>query len=165
MTIGFTLNGENVVTQAGADHRLIDILRSEFNLTGAKCGCLSGLCGSCLVIFNGNIVPSCMVPAFSVRDSDILTIEGFAKTPEYKDIIQGFELASVKNCGYCDAGKILSAEKIVSCFLSQNIKPKKDEIVLAFQNIKCRCTVLSNLVDGVFQAMQIRERRLQNERI
>ncbi|MDR2110260.1 MAG: 2Fe-2S iron-sulfur cluster binding domain-containing protein, partial [Spirochaetaceae bacterium] len=64
MTIGFILNGEDVVIQADADRRLLDILRGGYKLPGAKQGCLTGSCGVCSVIFNGAVTPSCLIPVF-----------------------------------------------------------------------------------------------------
>ena len=79
MTIGFILNGEDVTAKADSAVRLIDILRRNFGMTGAKCGCLAGRCGACAVIFNGAIAKSCLIPAFRVHGSEIITIEGFSQ--------------------------------------------------------------------------------------
>jgi carbon-monoxide dehydrogenase small subunit len=155
MTISFILNGEDVVTQVEADHRLIDILRTQFGLSGAKNGCLNGRCGACTVMFNGSISPACLIPAFRVRGSEIITIEGFSHTDEHADIAKGFEAAGVQNCGYCDAGKILTAETI----LAQKELPPRNEILAAFGNVRCRCTLGERLVNGVIAAAEIRARR------
>ena len=77
MTIGFILNGEDVVAETGAAIRLVDILRNTFKLSGAKAGCYAGSCGACSVILNGYVAKACLVPAFKIRDSEIITIEGF----------------------------------------------------------------------------------------
>jgi carbon-monoxide dehydrogenase small subunit len=156
MTLGFILNGEDVVVKADADRRLIDILRNHFKLLGAKAGCLSGVCGGCSVIFNGKVVPSCLIPAFRIRGSEIITIEGFSQTNEYQDIREGFSRSGVENCGYCDAGKIL----VVETLLGRNLRPTRDEILLAFRGIKCRCTEPDSLVAGVLATSEIRQRRL-----
>jgi carbon-monoxide dehydrogenase small subunit len=156
MTLGFILNGEDVVVKTDADRRLIDILRNHFKLLGAKAGCLSGVCGACSVIFNGKVVPSCLIPAFRIRGSEIITIEGFSQTDEYQDIRDGFSRSGVENCGYCDAGKILAVETL----LGRNLRPARDEILAAFKGIKCRCTEPDSLVAGVLAASDIRQRRL-----
>jgi carbon-monoxide dehydrogenase small subunit len=156
MTLGFILNGEDVVVKADADRRLIDILRGQFKLLGAKAGCLNGVCGACSVIFNGKVIPSCLIPAFRIRGSEIITIEGFSQTDEYQDIREGFSRSGVENCGYCDAGKILAAETL----LGRNLRPTRDEILLAFKGIKCRCTEPDSLAAGVLAALDIRQRRL-----
>ncbi|MFP3043029.1 2Fe-2S iron-sulfur cluster-binding protein [Treponema primitia] len=156
MTLGFILNGEDVVVKADADRRLIDILRNHFKLLGAKEGCLSGSCGACSVIFNGKVVPSCLIPAFRIRGSEIITIEGFSQTDEYQDIKEGFSRSGVENCGYCDAGKILAVETL----LEGNLRPTRDEILAAFKGIKCRCTEPDSLIEGVLATCDIRQRRL-----
>ncbi|GHV75448.1 (2Fe-2S)-binding protein [Spirochaetia bacterium] len=156
MTLGFILNGEDVVVKADASSRLIDILRNHFKLLGAKAGCLSGVCGACSVIFNGKVVPSCLIPAFRIRGSEIITIEAFSETDEYQDIREGFSQSGVENCGYCDAGKILAVETL----LSRNLRPTREEILLAFKGIKCRCTEPDSLVAGVLATSDIRQRRL-----
>ena len=156
MTIGFILNGEDVIVRTNAETRLVDIIRNTFNLPGTKNGCTIGLCGDCIVIFNGEAVKSCLIPAFKIRDSEIITIEGFSLTDEYQDIIQGFSDAGVDNCGCCNTGKILSAEAL----LIKNSKPTREEIMAAFFGIKCRCTEPESLVQGIFAAAERRRQRL-----
>jgi carbon-monoxide dehydrogenase small subunit len=156
MTINFILNGEDVVVRSEANVRLLDILRDTFKLLGTKAGCLSGNCGVCSVIFNGVVTSSCLVPAFRVRGSEIITIEGFSQTDEYQDIAAGFSRAGVEFCGFCDTGKILSAEAL----LEQSPRPSRSEILAAFRGIKCRCTEPESLVEGVLATADIRQRRL-----
>jgi carbon-monoxide dehydrogenase small subunit len=141
---------------ANADTRLVTILRENFALTGAKRGCLAGICGACSVIFNGDVVKACLIPAFRARGGEIVTIEGFADTGEYQDICQGFERAGVQNCGYCDAGKILTVETL----LVKNPHPSRADILSGFNGIRCRCTEPDSLIEGVLVAASIRQRRL-----
>jgi len=156
MTIGFILNGEDVVVRTNAENRLVDILRGTFNLLGTKSGCRIGQCGVCSVIFNGNVVKSCLIPAFKIWDSEIITIEGFSQTDEYQDIIRGFAEAGVDNCSFCNTGKILTAESL----LSRKPRPTKEEILAAYSGIRCRCTDPESLVRGVTAITEYRRRRL-----
>ncbi|GHV70201.1 (2Fe-2S)-binding protein [Spirochaetia bacterium] len=156
MTIGFILNGEDVVVRTEADTRLIDILRGNFGLLGSKAGCILGICGSCSVIFNGAVAQSCLIPAFKIRSSEIVTIEGFIQNDEYQDIMIGFSRAAVVSCGFCDTGKILTTEAL----LSRNSRPGREEILAAFSGIRCRCTDPESLAAGVMEAAEIRRRRL-----
>ncbi|GHV83433.1 (2Fe-2S)-binding protein [Spirochaetia bacterium] len=158
MTITFILNGEDVETNADANQRLIDIIRDDFKLAGAKSGCLCGNCGSCTVIFNGSIVSACLIPAMRVRGSEIITIEGYELTDEYTDIIKGFNEANVRSCGYCNSAKILITETL----LTQTLEPAQTDIITAFSGIKCRCTDLESLINGVIAAAIIRKRRKNN---
>jgi len=155
MTIGFILNGDDLEFQSGAENRLVDILRNNFGLLGTKTGCYTGQCGACSVIFNGEVVKSCLIPAFKVRSSEIITIEGFSQTDEYQDIILGFSEAGLVNCGFCNTGKIMTAEAL----LGRNRDPTREEILSAFNGIKCRCTEPEELVQGVMKAAEYRRKR------
>ena len=156
MTIGFILNGEDVVVRTNPEARLVDILRNTYNLLGSKTGCNIGKCGACLIIFNGDVVKSCLIPAFKMHGSEIITIEGFSQTDEYQDIVQGFSNTGIENCGFCNTGKILTAEAL----LSRNPRPLHDEILAAFDGIKCRCTEPNSLLQGMLSVIEYRKRRL-----
>ena len=156
MTLGFILNGEDVVIHSEANVRLVDILRINFGLLGTKAGCLTGKCGFCAVIFNGSVGHACLIPAFRVRGSEIITIEGFSQTDEYQDIIAGFTQAGLYSCGYCETSKILNAGSL----LDRIKRPSREEILCAFNGIKCRCTDPAQLVAGVENIVEIRQRRL-----
>ena len=156
MTIGFILNGEDVVVHTNAENRLVDILRGTFKLLGTKTGCNIGNCGSCSIIFNGEVVKSCLIPAFKIRDSEIITIEGFSQTTEYQEIVHGFSETGVDICGFCNTGKILATEAL----LIKNPRPTAEEILAAFFGIKCRCTEPESLVRGVMAAAEQRRRRI-----
>jgi carbon-monoxide dehydrogenase small subunit len=156
MTIGFILNGEDVVVRTGADTRLVNILRDHFGLLGAKSGCLIGNCGACTVIFNGEVAPSCQIPAFRIRDSEVITIEGFSQTDEYQDIAEGFFRSGLETCLFCRNGKILAAEAL----LERKTRPSRDEILSGFSGIKCRCTDSDSLVNAVIMVADIRRKRL-----
>jgi carbon-monoxide dehydrogenase small subunit len=152
MTLGFILNGEDVIVQSNAENRLVDILRKNFNLLGTKGGCYLGDCGSCSVIFNGEVVKSCLIPVFKIRNSEIITIEGFSQTDEYQDIVLGFSEAGLENCDYCNNAKILATEAL----LDRNKQPTREEILTGFHGIKCRCTEPDELIHGI---MKVLERR------
>jgi carbon-monoxide dehydrogenase small subunit len=156
MTINFILNGEDVVVRSEAGVRLIEILRENFGLFGAKSGCLTGQCGSCSVLFNGQVSPSCLIPAFKIRGKEVITIEGFRETIEYQEIVNGFQEAHLGNCGYCEAGKILCAEAL----LERVPSPSKEDILLGFSGIKCRCTNVERLGKAINFTAEVRGRRL-----
>jgi len=159
MTIKFILNGEDVVYNGEGEMRLIDILRKNFGLYGAKPGCLSGQCGACSVIFNGNVSPACLIPVFKISGSEIITIEGFSQTIEYQEIITGFAETHLGNCGYCEAGKILCTETL----LESNITPNKEEILMGFSGIKCRCTNTERLIKAINIISNNRRRRIYGQ--
>ena len=156
MTFGFILNGEDVTVDTFPGNRLVDILRDTFGLLGTKASCYIGSCGSCSIIFNGEVAKSCMIPAFRIQGSEIITIEGFSLTDEYQDIAIGFSEAGLENCGYCNTGKILAAEAL----LGRSLQPSKKEILTAFKGTKCRCTEPEGLVRGIMAAIDKRRRRV-----
>jgi len=156
MTMTFILNGEDVTADSNPETRLIDILRDSFNLLGAKNGCNIGVCGTCLIIFNGDVVKSCLIPALKIRGCEIITIEGFSQTIDYQDIVQGFSDTGFEDCGFCTTGRILATEAL----LGKNKAPSREEILLAFNGIRCRCTEPDLLVQGVLAASDYRRRRL-----
>jgi len=156
MKINFILNGEDVIFQGEAGVRLIDILRGSFGLFGAKPGCLAGQCGACSVIFNGQVSLACLIPAFMIKGSEIITIEGFTQTIEYQEIINGFTEVHLGNCGYCEAGKILCTEAL----LDKLPNPTKEEILMGFSGIKCRCTSVERIVKAVDSIAAVRSGRL-----
>jgi carbon-monoxide dehydrogenase small subunit len=156
MTINFILNGEDVVFNAEAGVRLIDILRGSFSLFGAKPGCLAGQCGACTIIFNGQVSPACLIPAFRIQGSEIITIEGFSQTIEYQEIKASFAQEHLGNCGYCESGKVLCTEAL----LEHIPFPTKEEILIGFSGIKCRCTNVERLVKAVNNIAAVRHRRL-----
>lgn len=156
MTVSFILNGEDVTAEAEEGDRLVDVLREKFHLLGPKCGCLRGRCGACTVIFNRSIISSCLIPSFKANGGEIVTIEGFMQTDEYKDIMRGFSEASVENCGFCDGAKTLLTESI----LERKKLPDRAGIAAVFDSVRCRCTNISALVDAVVASAEIRARRL-----
>jgi carbon-monoxide dehydrogenase small subunit len=156
MTIDFILNGEDVVIRTEADVRLIDILRDTFGMGGTRTGCLTGCCGACTVAFNGTITQSCLVPAFRIRGGEIITIEAFSQTDEYQDIAEGFSRTGHKTCGFCTTGKIWALESL----LERNLQPNREEILLAFDGVRCRCTDPDSLVEAALAVAEIRRRRI-----
>ena len=156
MTISFILNGEDVVIQTESNTRLVDILRGNFNLLNTRIGCLTGKCGFCTVIYNGKASHACLIPAFRIRGSEVITLEGFSQTAEYQDILTGFGRAGLMDCGYCEAGKILNTEAL----LEKNSRPSRQEILDAFAGLRCRCTNPDDLVEGIEKIVETRQRRL-----
>ena len=156
MTISFILNGEDVSVQCEASERLIDILRGHFGLLGAKSGCLTGQCGACTVIINGQVCNSCLIPAFKVTGNEIITIEGFSQHDEYQEILSGYKQVHLGNCGYCESGKILCTGTL----LDRIPAPSREEILMGFSGIKCRCTNPERLIEAVNLIASIRQRRL-----
>ena len=103
MKIPLTLNGKKIILTSEPTDSLMHILRKE-QFYSVKCGCEKGICGNCLVLMDGNPVPSCKIPMGIIRDSNIVTLEYLKTDPLYQDIMSGFSQAGIHMCGYCNAG-------------------------------------------------------------
>ncbi|MDR3201433.1 MAG: 2Fe-2S iron-sulfur cluster binding domain-containing protein [Spirochaetales bacterium] len=161
MKISFTLNGKDITVESPPYARFIHILRERFGLLGTKEGCLQGKCGFCLIFLNGDLVPACMLPVFSVFRGKVMTIEGFRSTPDFSDIEKGFLQAEVNPCGFCSSAKILTTHKL----LGENPTPSEAQIRKALSGVVCRCTSYSSLVEGVkAAALNRRQRSHGNQR-
>ncbi|MEI6388364.1 MAG: 2Fe-2S iron-sulfur cluster-binding protein [Spirochaetota bacterium] len=156
MIVNFILNGEDVSLRARSGDRLIDILRDSFSLHGAKADCRKGTCGKCLVVMDGRLVPACMVLAFKVRGREIITIEGFVQTDEYKDVEEGIREVGLETCGFCDAGVILA----IASAIEGQTRPGRAEIIDALSSVQCRCTDPETTLRAALAAADAKDRRL-----
>jgi carbon-monoxide dehydrogenase small subunit len=156
MTVSFILNGEDVSVNARSYERLADTLRERFGLLGLKADCRRGVCGKCLVLLDGRLAPSCLLPVFRVRGHEVITIEGFTQTDEFGDINEGFREAAIELCGFCDSGKILAT----AALLERKARPTAKEILEEMASVPCRCTDPDAMVRAVQAAAEFRARRL-----
>lgn len=156
MTVSFILNGEDVSANARSVDRLADLLRETFGLLGLHSDCRCGRCGRCLVFLDGRLVPSCIVPAFSVRGKEIVTIEGFMQTEEYRDVAEGFKAAGVECCGFCEAPKIMAMADL----LDRRPRPSPSEILAHMSAVPCRCTDPQAIVLAAQAVVERRARRI-----
>ena len=146
--ITFTLNGKPVQIDCAPSERLLDIIRDRFNLTGTKEGCGEGECGACSVLLNGRLANSCLIAAGSLAGADVLTIEGFRNTDQYRLLERSFACAGAVQCGFCTPGMVMAAQAI----LSRNPKPTEEEIREAISGNLCRCTGYNMIVDAILTA-------------
>ena len=114
---------------------LLWALRAKAGLTGSKFGCGIGQCGACTVHVNGSPVRSCLTPVSSVADQRITTIEGLATSNHLHVLQQVWIDQDVAQCGYCQAGQIMSA----AALLESNPKPTDGDIDNAMSGNYCRC--------------------------
>jgi aldehyde oxidoreductase len=131
------------------DRMLLDLLREDLKLTGAKQGCdRKGQCGACTVIVNGKTVLSCLVKVANLDGAEVITVEGLG-TPDNPHLIQeAFVLSGAIQCGYCTPGLIVAANVL----LDRNPNPSRDEIKRTLRGHLCRCTGYERIVDAVILA-------------
>jgi isoquinoline 1-oxidoreductase alpha subunit len=130
-----TVNGEERRIRASADMPLLWALRQEAGMSGVKFGCGAGLCGACTVHLDGAPVRSCLLPLGDVGSSEVITLEGLQDDPVAQKLFDAWLELDVMQCGYCQAGQIMSAHAL----LSANPQPNADDVDAAMQGNICRC--------------------------
>ena len=148
MIVTFILNGQPVSKDLDPSRRLIDVLREDFLLTGAKEGCGEGECGSCTILMDGLPVHACMVLAGQLGGHRLLTIEGLSASGELDILQQAFIENNAVHCGFCTPGMIMAAKGL----LLQNPDPTEEEIRTAISGNICRCSDYRQIVMAVKDA-------------
>lgn len=144
--VEFNLNGQNTRLTSEPNRTLLDVLRDDLKLTGAKDACGGeGECGACSVFFDEKLVNSCMVFIGQVDGHSITTIEGIADSKKPHPLQKAFIEAGAVQCGYCTPGAILSAKAL----LDKNPDPSDAEIRESLSGNLCRCTGYSKMVEAV----------------
>lgn len=148
MIVHFILNNQPVSRDLPPDRRLIDVLREDFLLTGAKESCGEGECGACTILLDGRAVHACLVLAGQLEGHEVLTIEGLAQNDEL-DIIQNAFVEHVAiQCGFCTPGMIMSTKGL----LLQNPSPTDEEIRVALSGNICRCSGYVQIIAAIRDA-------------
>ena len=150
--ISFTVNGEPKKIQAYPMERLLDVLRLDLGLTGAKEGCGEGECGSCSVMIDGELVNSCLVPVLQAAGTSLVTIEGLAAGNELHVLQETFLEFGGAQCGICTPGMILAAFHL----LNEKPDPTMKEIREGLSGNLCRCTGYSQILEAVREAARRR---------
>ncbi|MBQ6921026.1 MAG: (2Fe-2S)-binding protein [Bacilli bacterium] len=145
MKISFVINDKKVNLDVEPSMRLLDVIRNELHLTGTKEGCGEGECGACTVLINEEPVNSCLCPVINAANKNVMTIEGFRETNEYRVIADAFADRGGSQCGFCTPGMIL----VTYALLKKNPNPSEEEIRFALSGNLCRCTGYQAIVDAV----------------
>ncbi|MGE5586919.1 MAG: (2Fe-2S)-binding protein [Clostridia bacterium] len=141
------VNGEWVEACVPSHRRLLDFLREDLDLVGAKEGCGGGECGACTVLVDGEPVNACLMLAVEADGADVLTVEGLAEGDSLDPVQEAFMENSALQCGYCIPGMIMSAKAL----LIRNPSPTRGEVVEAISGNLCRCTGYARIVDAIMQ--------------
>jgi aerobic-type carbon monoxide dehydrogenase small subunit (CoxS/CutS family) len=144
--VSFKVNGKDLDLSCAPNRTLLEVLREDLGLTGAKDACGGeGECGACTVIMDGKAVNSCLVLIGQVQDHAIETIEGLASADGLHPLQQAFVEVGAVQCGYCTPGVILAAKAL----LQTNPDPSDEEIREALSGNLCRCTGYNKVVEAV----------------
>ena len=153
--INCTVNGEAVDFLSADSTSLLDALRDELGLTGAKEGCGTGDCGACSVMMDGQLTCSCLVFAPEAEGREITTVEGLADGDHLHPLQQCFLEGAALQCGVCTPGFLVAAKAL----LDENPDPTETEIRYALAGNLCRCTGYDKIVRAVQAAAdELREK-------
>jgi len=143
--IELKVNGESYEAAVDSHRTLLEVLRENLGLTGAKEGCDLGACGACTVLIDGKAVLSCLTLAVDSQGKEITTIEGLAKEGKLHPLQQNFVDHGAIQCGFCTSGMILSAKAM----LDKTPKPTEDEVKRGISGNLCRCTGYTKIIEAI----------------
>jgi len=146
--INAKINGSPVEFLTEPRQSLLEVLRDDMNLTGAKEGCNNGNCGACNVILNGVLVNSCLVLGVELDGGELTTIEGISLSENLHPLQQKFLEHGALQCGICTPGFIVSAKAL----LEKNPDPTEQDVRLWLAGNLCRCTGYDKIVRAVLDA-------------
>lgn len=135
-----TVNGVSKTVNADPDTPVLWVLRDQLDLVGTKYGCGIAQCGACTVHLDGVAVRSCSIPISAVEDGKLTTIEGLSEKATHP-LQEAWREHDVPQCGYCQAGQIMSA----AALLKDNKRPSDKEIDTAMQGNICRCATYGRI--------------------
>jgi carbon-monoxide dehydrogenase small subunit len=143
--LSLKVNGNNYEVAVNPWQTLLDVLRDELGLTGAKRGCGIGTCGVCTVIIDGKAILSCLTLALECEGRSITTIEGISTAESLHPVQKSFIENGAVQCGYCTPGIVMTAKAL----LDENPKPDDNEIKDALSGTFCRCTGHIKIMEAV----------------
>jgi carbon-monoxide dehydrogenase small subunit len=146
--IRLRVNGEDYELHLPANKTLLETLREDLWLIGAKEGCQDGTCGACTVLVDGKPIRSCLTLAVEAEGKDILTIEGLSKGDGLHPIQEAFVNYGGVQCGFCTPGVILTAKAL----LDTNPNPSEEEVRIAISGNLCRCSGYVKIVESIMAA-------------
>jgi len=146
--ISLTINGKRQSVDLPGEMPLLWALRDEIGLTGTKFGCGMALCGACTVHLDGQAVRSCITPVSAAVNKKVVTIEGVGNAPVGRALQAAWVDTGVPQCGYCQAGQIMSA----AALLARTARPTDAQIDEAMSGNICRCGTYTRIRAAIKQA-------------
>ena len=148
MVFTLSVNGDRLASTADPVTPLVDVLREEFHLTGAKPVCREGFCGACMVLIDGEPSFSCTRAIESLAGKRVITVEGLSPGGSLSPLQQAFLDEQAGQCGYCLSGILISA----AALLARNPRPSRSEIAAALDRHLCRCGAHNRIMRAVARA-------------
>ena len=148
-TYQIKVNGTSTSVDVSADTPLLWVLRDHLDLVGTKYGCGIGQCGACTIHVDGTAMRSCSLTLEQVQGKSITTIEGLSDNGDHP-VQEAWKEVDVPQCGYCQAGQIMTA----SAFLEQNPSPSEADIKNAMHGNICRCAAYNRIYRAVEKAAE-----------
>ena len=142
------VNGERRRLDAEGDRSLLQVLREDLGLTGAKYGCGEAQCGACTVLLDGQAARSCVTPVSAAASKEVTTIEGLERDGRLHPLQEAMLEADALQCGYCTPGMILSGVSL----LNKKPDPTRQDILQSMEGNICRCGTYRRIVAAVGQA-------------
>lgn len=155
MSVHLKINGEDRLSLSDPLSPLVDVLRDEFFLTGAKAVCREGFCGACMVLLNGRPVASCLMPCGLAADCDVRTVEALAPEGDLSPLQQVLEQHDVVQCGMCFPGMLVA----LTSYFEQAENPSREDLKAALVGNICRCTGYERILDAALSLVQSAEAR------
>jgi aerobic-type carbon monoxide dehydrogenase small subunit (CoxS/CutS family) len=150
LKINITINGREREFKVEPNKLLLNLLRDDLDLTGAKYGCGIGECGACTVLLNGEAVMACMTLAVDCDGATVETVEGLSRGEELHPIQEAYIEEGAVQCGFCTPGFIMTTKAL----LEESPEPTESEIREYLKGNLCRCTGYVNIVKAVQRAAQ-----------
>jgi carbon-monoxide dehydrogenase small subunit len=144
-TINFKLNGMAVTADVKPHHNLVELLQTQFGLTGARESCGQGLCGCCSVVVDGRAVSGCLYLATFVDGAEVQTVEGLDTRTTLSPVQEAFIETAAFQCGYCTPGFIM----MVGQLLDEYPDPDEDRIKHYLAGNLCRCATYPEIIQAV----------------
>lgn len=148
--IRIEVNGHSHTIDTAPTTKLVTILREKLGMTGTKIACEIGRCGACAVLVDGKLVNSCLVMAYQIDKTSIVTIEGLEEE-ELHPIQRAFLEEGGYQCGYCTPGMVMA----VKALLDTNPNPSNEQLAEALTGNLCRCTGYGGIIRSVQTAMSL----------
>ena len=145
MRIALTVNGERREAEVWAGESLLTTLRDRLELPGSKNACEQGECGSCSVLYDGELVCACLVLSAQADGHDVVTVEGLGGHAGLHPVQEAFADTGAVQCGFCTPGFVVAAADL----LRRVPDPTDDEIREALSGNLCRCTGYQKILDAV----------------